>query len=148
MMIDRKIYLMEKYLSGEADTEERKEFERLISYDRDLKEDYEEQKRIKEALNKMQLKNPSREVWDNYWMSVYNKVERGIAWIAISIGAVILIVFAVLEAVQKFMEDTQTPAAVKIGIVFFVAGLLILVFSLIREKLFTHKRDKYKEIQR
>ncbi len=146
-MNERFIYLIEKYFDGELTSDEKNEFDSLL-LDENLKNEFEEQKRVKEVLNKMKLKNPSAEVWDKYWLGVYNKVERGIAWIAISIGVLILIVYGSIEAVENFLADTQTPGIVKFGISALVIGGLILLFSLIREKLFTGTRDKYKEVQR
>ena len=148
MISEKFIILMEKYFSNEISSEEKKEFEELINSNSNLKAEFEEQKGIKEVLNKMKLKNPSREVWDSYWMGVYNRIERGIAWVVISVGALIFFGYASYEIVNAFIKDTQAPGLAKIGISMLVFGGLILLFSLIREKLFTSKRDKYKEIQR
>ena len=146
-MNERFIYLIEKYFSNELTNDEKNEFDSLL-LDKKLRSEFEEQKRVKEVLNKMQLKNPSTEVWDKYWFGVYNKVERSIAWIAISVGFLVLLVYGSIEAVEKFLADTQTPGIVKFGISALVIGGVILLFSVIREKFFTHSRDKYKEVQR
>ena len=142
------IVLMEKYFSNDISKEEKIEFEKMLISDSQLQSEFEEQKRIKEVLNKMKLKNPSREVWDSYWMGIYNRIERGIAWAVISIGAMIFFGYASYEIVNAFIKDTQAPVLAKIGISMLVFGGLILLFSLLREKMFTSKRDKYKEIQR
>jgi hypothetical protein len=146
-MNERFIYLIEKYFDNELTSDEKSEFDSLL-LDENLRNEFEEQKRVKEVLDKMKLKNPSVEIWDKYWLGVYNKVERGIAWIAISIGVLILIVYGSIEAVENFLADTQTPGIVKLGISALVIGGLILLFSVIREKLFIGTRDKYKEVQR
>jgi hypothetical protein len=148
MINEKYIVLMEKYLSNDISKEEKKELKDFMNSDSELKTEFEEQKKIKEVLNKMKLKNPSREVWDSYWMGVYNRIERGIAWVVISIGALIFFGYASYEIVNAFIKDTQAPVLAKIGISMLVFGGLILLFSLLREKIFTSKRDKYKEIQR
>ena len=148
-MIDQKfIALMEKYFSNEISGEEKRELDRLLKSSKELHSEFEEQKRIKEVLKKMKLKNPSREVWDSYWLGIYNRLERGLAWIVISVGAIIFFGYASFEIVNAFIKDTQAPMLAKIGISLLALGGLILLFSLIREKIFTSKRDKYKEIQR
>ena len=148
-MIDQKfIALMEKYFSNEISGEEKKELDQLLKSSKELHSEFEEQKRIKEVLNKMKFKNPSREVWDSYWLGIYNRLERGLAWIVISVGAIIFFGYASFEIVNAFIKDTQAPMLAKIGISLLAFGGLILLFSLIREKIFTSKRDKYKEIQR
>jgi len=147
-MNERFIYLNEKYLDSDITAEEKSELENLLASDSELKNEFDEQVRIKGVLTKMKLKNPSVEIWDSYWLGVYNKLERGLAWILVSLGAIILISFGTYEAVSEMLQDTSTPAAVKIGVTALLVGGLILLFSVIREKLFTYKRDKYKEIQR
>ena len=147
-MNERFIILLEKYFENEMSDSESQEFETLINSNTELKQEFEEQNRIKEVLRKMKLKNPSREVWDGYWLGIYNRVERGIAWIAISIGAIIFFGYASIEAVNSFINDTHTPPIVKVGISILVFGALVLIFSLLREKFFTSKHDKYKEVQR
>ena len=147
-MNERFIQLLEKYLNSEISSEEKIEFEKLIESNPDYRSEFEEQKRIKEVLKKMKLKNPSKEVWDNYWVGVYNNLERGIAWIAITIGAVIVLGYAAFFAVKEFLQDTGTPILLKLGISVLVFGLLFLLYSIIREKLTVGKSDKYKEIQR
>ncbi|GBD91185.1 hypothetical protein BMS3Abin04_01911 [bacterium BMS3Abin04] len=147
-MNERFIILMEKFFENELDEKEKLEFDSLLLNDHLLKKEFEEQKRIKEVLDKMKLKNPSKEFWDGYWTSLYNKLERGIAWIAISIGALILIAYGSIQAVNQFFADKQTPLIVQIGTVALVFGIIVLIFSVVREKYFTSKHDKYKEIQR
>ena len=146
-MNERFIYLIEKYFDNELNIDEKTELNSLIQNE-DLKNEFEEQKRVKEVLSKMKLKNPSVEVWDKYWVGVYNKLERGIAWLAVSVGFLILIIYGSIEVVEKFLAHTQTPGILKFGISALVIGGLILLFSVLREKFFTHTRDKYKEVQR
>lgn len=148
MINEKFVELVEKYFSNDISKEEKIEFEKMLISDSQLQSEFEEQKRIKEVLNKMKLKNPSREIWDSYWMGIYNRIERGIAWVVISIGAMIFFGYASYEIVNAFIKDTQAPVLAKIGISMLVFGGLILLFSLLREKIFTSKRDKYKEIQR
>lgn len=148
-MSDKKfIELVEKYFENELTSKEQTELENLLQNSKDLKEEFEEQKKVKEVLTRMKLKNPSREAWDSYWMGVYNRIERGLAWIVISIGALLFFGYASYEAVNAFINDTQAPPLAKLGITLLIFGALILIFSLIREKIFTSKRDKYKEVQR
>lgn len=148
MMNERKIILMEKYFDASLSSEEKREFENILLQDKEFKKEFDEQKRIKEVLNMMNLKNPTNEFWDAYWLGIYNKFERGIAWLFISIGAIIVFAYSAFIAVEKFLADTTTPALVKWGSAFLVFGLLFLLYSVIREKLTVGKKDKYKEIQR
>lgn len=147
MSNDRFIILLEKYFEDELSENEKIEFDNFLE-DEKYRSEFEEQKKVKEVFQKMTLKNPTKEFWDGYWLNTYNKLERGIAWIFISIGVLLLIGFAVVELVDRLFTDDGGPLVIKIGLVALFFGSLVLIFSLLREKLFTRKNDKFKEIQR
>jgi hypothetical protein len=147
-MNDRFIYLLENYFDNNLSEEENKELINLINSNKTLQTEFEEQKRIKEVLSKMSLKNPSREAWDNYWLGIYNRLERGIAWIILSVGAVIVLSFITINIVEGLLETNNIPLFYKAGIFLLMIGVVILFVSVVREKFFTYKNDKYKEIQR
>lgn len=148
MMEERFFELAEKYLNKNLSQQDRNELEALIIRDPKLKSELEEQEKIKEVIKKMSLKNPGKEIWDSYWLGIYNRIERSLAWIAVSVGVLILIIYGTIEAVNEFVKDTQTPAILKFGVAAIVIGILVLLFSVVREKLYTSKKDKYKEVQR
>ncbi len=147
-MKERTLYLIEKYIDGSLNSEERFEMEEIVKNSPEIKKEIEEQKKVKEVLSKMKLKNPSKEVWDSYWLGIYNRLERGLAWIAISLGLLVIFAYSSYEMVQSMINDTHTPAFVKIATAVFIFGLLVLLWSVIREKIKTSKKDKYREIQR
>ena len=147
-MNERFIYLLENYFDKNLSPEEETEFFKLIDKDPKLAEEFEEQKRVKEVLSKMMLKNPTQEAWDSYWLGIYNKIERGLAWIFISVGAVIILSFAAIKIVERFLETDNIPFLYKGGIFILVIGFVILLISLVREKFFKYRNDNYKEIQR
>jgi elongation factor P--beta-lysine ligase len=144
----RYIELIEKYFAEEISEEEKVEMEKIFSQDARLRKEFEEQKKVREALKKMKLKEPPREAWDNYWTHVYNRVERKIAWVLISIAAIVLLSYSAIESIENLLRDVQTPAIVKYAIFVLSVGLIILFVSLVREKFFVSKHDKYKEVQR
>jgi len=97
----------------------------------------------------MQFTKPAPEVWDRYWVGIYNRLERGVGWIVFSIGCVILLTYGGFQAVEAIIADPELAVIVKAGIIAVIGGLVILLISVIREKLFTARTDKYqKEVQR
>jgi len=145
---DRYIMLAEKHLDGDISDLEKSELMQILEENPELKQEIKEQKKIKEVLKKMTLKNPTKEFWDEYWLGIYNRFERKLAWILISIGAVLLFSFTAYQAITELLKDTAAPAVVKFGFLALTIGFTVLIISLLREKLFSTKRDKYKEIQR
>lgn len=140
--------LMTAALDGELSDEQKREFGNLLSASPDCQREWEEYKKLKEATMQMKFNQPPEEVWDRYWLNVYNRIERGIGWMLTSIGAMIMLFYGAFKAVESILADPQLAWIVKAGILAALAGLVILLVSVIREKLLTHKVDKYKEIQR
>jgi hypothetical protein len=132
----------------ELTSNEFNEFNHLVDNNPEFRKELEQYKKLKEVTQAMKFKSPPKEVWDNYWMNTYNKIERGIAWIIFSIGAIILITYGLFKAVEAIIADPQLEGIIKIGIIAVLLGLFILLVSVLREKLVIRKSDPYKEIQR
>lgn len=147
-MDEKLLILMEKYFENELNESEQIYFDKLLSSNQEFKREFEEQKKMKEVFRKMKFINPSDKLWDGYWEKSYNRTERGLGWLAVFLGLLILIGFASVEFVNQLYADNSTPVIIKIGTVSLVFGLLVLLFSVLREKLFTYKNDKYKGIKR
>jgi len=97
----------------------------------------------------MTLRQPSEEIWDGYWRSVYNRTERGIAWLLVSIGAIVVGAWGVWQALEDLLQNDALPVYVRMGIFAVALGLVILAISVVREKYFMHRRDPYeKEVTR
>ena len=96
----------------------------------------------------MKLKPLPEMYWDEYWQHVYNKIERGIAWILISIGTIIILAYSIWQAMEKFFQDPMEPISMKIGVGALVFGTIILFVSVLREKIMLRKDDKYRRIKR
>lgn len=145
---ERARHLMMAALDGEISRQEQEELEGLLSGDADLSEEWERLRRIKEATGMIGLAKPPEEVWGRYWESVYNKVERGIAWILGSVGAILLLSWGAWKGVMALAADPDIPSVVKFGLLSLVIGAVVLFVSVAREKLFTRARDPYREVER
>ena len=140
--------LISSYFDGELDEEQKKLVNDHIRQCSECRKEFEEMGKFEEVMGKMKLKQPSKEVWKDYWLSVYNRLERSIGWIFLSIGAMILLFFGGYKIVEGIIQDADTPLFLKIGILAFMAGIIVLLVSLAREQLFTRKRERYKEIEK
>jgi len=140
--------LMMARLDGELSGQEHQELERLLGENAGLRQEWEKLQRVKEVTGTMALKRPPEEVWDGYWRSVYNKAERGIGWILVSIGAIVLLSYGLWMMVGEILADADMPGFVKFFLFALLVGLAVLLVSVIREKLFTRKDDPYKEVER
>jgi anti-sigma factor RsiW len=140
--------LMMAELDGELAAAERQELERLVAGDPRLQREWKRFQRLKEVTDSMALKPAPPEVWDNYWASVYSRLERGIGWIFVSIGAIILLAYGAWKGVEELLADATLPWAIKAALLALVVGLVVLLVSVAREKLFVGSRERYKDIER
>lgn len=145
---DRFCLLLTAALDGELAAEEEREFRSFLAASPACQREWGQYKKLKEATMQMKFNQPPEEVWDRYWLNVYNRIERGIAWILTSIGAMVVLFYGAFKAVESILADPQLVWFVKAGILATLAGLVILLVSVVREKLLTRGADKYKEIQR
>lgn len=140
--------LISSYHNGELNEEQKKTVEEHLAHCSECKREFEEMGKLEEVMSRMELRKPPKEVWQLYWASVYNRLERRIGWILLSIGAMILLFFGGYKMVEGIVQDPTTPLFLKVGILVFMAGIIVLLFSVIRERLFVRKRERYKEVEK
>jgi len=147
---DKKYFqtLLMKAVDGELNSDEQTEFDTFISNDVDCRKEWQQMRKLKEVTKNMNFKALPQESWDNYWVNIYNRLERGLAWILFSIGAIILLTYSGFKAVESIIADPQLAGIVKAAILMVIGGSVILLVSVVREKLFIRKSDPYKEVQR
>jgi predicted anti-sigma-YlaC factor YlaD len=140
--------LVSSYYDGELADEERELVERHLEECSECRQAYREMGELREVMGKMAVNEPPKEVWKMYTESVYNRLERGIGWILVSIGAMIVLFFTGYHALKGLILDPGVPFIVKGGILCGLAGVIVLLVSLIRERVFVNKRERYKEIEK
>ncbi len=140
--------LMMSALDGEIAPGERRELEELLARDPELMEEWRSMERVKDLTSDLTYREPPEEVWEVYWESVYNKIERGIGWVLLSLGAVVLFGWGAWHAVEAIARDTTMPAGIKLAILAVAIGGIVLGVSVAREKLFAWRRDPYRRVKR
>ena len=140
--------LMMAALDGELLPGERTELDRLLAADTDLRAEWDRLSGVKEVTETMTLRRPPEETWDLYFESVYNRLERGTAWVFLSMGTLIVVGYGLWRALTSVLEDAGLPGYLKFGIFAVLFGGAILLVSVLRERLFVGKTDPYRGIER
>jgi hypothetical protein len=135
-------------LDGELSPEESENVRAHLADCQKCSEEYASFKKLKAVTGELKMKKLPEYYWDDYWSHVYNRIERGISWIFISLGAIIVLGFSAWQAFYKLIADQQINPLLKGGILILLIGLVILIVSVIREKLMIRKIDKYREVER
>lgn len=140
--------LLAGYVDGELTDAEKLEFERELSHSAELRVEMEEFMKLKEVTDGMRYADIPDQVWESYWESLYKKTERGVGWIFLSVGAIIVACFGLYEVFYKLFTDPDAPLWLQIGLPMATVGGVILLVSYARERLFARKRERYTEVER
>jgi ferric-dicitrate binding protein FerR (iron transport regulator) len=135
-------------IDGELSGGERGELERLLDEHPALRVEWARFQRVKEVTEAMALRPAPEEVWSDYWASVYSRLERGIGWILFSLGAIVLLSYGAWTGVRELIADAAMPWFVKVSLMALTIGTVVLLVSVIREKVFVGQRQRYKDVER
>ena len=140
--------LISAYLDGELDPAEREEFEqRLVSGDVSRTE-FEEMKAMRGLTGSVQLRAFPDHEWDRYWAKTYNRMERNLGWIFLSLGAIVLVSAGLYELLRELVLDGASPWWLRAATGSAALGMGVLFVSVLRERLFVRKTDPYRGIER
>jgi hypothetical protein len=140
--------MMMSYLDNELDEEQKKRFEEHLKGCPECTKELKEFRNLKAITDEVTLVEPEDKLWADYWSGVYNRIERGTGLIIFSIAAIILIIFCGFKMIENIIENPNVECIFKLGLVLFIIGLAILLVSVLRERLYFHKKDRYKDVRR
>jgi len=136
-------------LDGELSEKEKTSLEVHLKGCSECQKELKEFNKMKGVMKSMKYKEPPDEVWEKYWSKIYNRLERGLGWILTSIGAMVLLFYGGFKAVESLVKDPALAVFLKVAILVLLAGVVILFVSVVRERIFIYKKDKYaKEVKR
>ncbi len=140
--------LLMGYLDEELTELEAQRMEEHLRECRDCSAELEEFRRLKEVTQNMRVVMPDDKYWDQYWSNIYNRLERRVGWILISLGAILLTSYGIYYLVASLLLQGNIPIVVRVGVVALVVGFCTLIISGLRERIFLARSDKYERIKR
>ncbi len=148
-MTDEKYKIMlAGYIDGELTAEEKADFEKYLTRDPEIRKELQTFQKLKEVTKAMKYADIPEAVWDGYWQDLYRRMERGLGWIFLSLGIIALAVLGIFHFCRDFLFDAEIPIVLRLATVLTALGTIILLVSVIRERLFAWRRDRYREVQR
>ena len=136
------------YLDNELEDEQRRAFEEHLAKCPECKGEVEEFRRLIDVTDEVVLAEPEDRIWQQYWSSIYNRIERGVGWILFSVAAILLLVYGGFKAIEEIIKDPTVGVILKAGLLTLIAGLAVLLVSVLRERLYLGKKDRYKNVRR
>ena len=85
--------------------------------------------------------------YDQYWNSKFNHIERTLSWFFLILGFTIIASYALLNFLMFLFVIDEINFAIKIGLFLIIAGLILLFISILREKVYLNRKDKYGDIK-
>jgi len=140
--------LMMGYLDNELSDEARRRFEEHVAGCPECARELKEFKRLKAITDEVTLVEPEDRIWQDYWSGIYNRIERGVGWIIFSVAAILLTIYGGFRAIDAILKDPKVELLFKAGLLVLLVGLAILFVSVLRERIYFWKRDRYKDVRR
>ena len=140
--------LMMAYMDNELDDDQRRAFEEHLAGCPQCAKEMEEFTKLKRLTDSVALLEPEDRIWDQYWGSVYNRIERGFGWIIFSVAAIVLLIYGGFKMIEELIRDETVGLLLKVGLLTLLVGLAILFVSILRERIYFWRRDRYKDVRR
>lgn len=90
---------------------------------------------------------PSNNESDIYWSKLFNRVERAVGWFFFVTGLIILVSYTLYQFVLVLFKNSHINLFIRLGLFFIILGAVILLFSVIRERIVLSRKDKYTEVK-
>ena len=131
-------------IDGEQTPEETSEINAHLIKCADCREEYAQLRETAVKIETISFEEPSDAVLKKLWKSPYSRWTRQSALFLVFAGWLALIVYGLVEVFRRGNE----PVFPKVAIAAIIFGFIILLFSVIRERIHTYKSDPYKEVRR
>ncbi|MEN8151055.1 MAG: zf-HC2 domain-containing protein [Planctomycetota bacterium] len=139
--------LLMGYLDGELDEDDERAIEARLREDPELRRDEREFRRLKQLTDGIEFIEPTEAEWRQHWSFVYNRLERGIGWLLLSVGSLILLLTGAWYLLTDFFLDPEQPFLLRLGVGTAVAGGVFIGVSVARERIRIYRYDRYNEVE-
>jgi anti-sigma factor RsiW len=136
------------FVDGELEPADEARIRAHLEADEDTRREVEDLRRLKNMTDQLRLKEPPDEEWEAFWRSVYNRAERSLGWILLTVGVIVLGAWALVQLATALVSTTDIPLLVKAGIFVLAGGVLTLLVSAIRERIHKRRHTRYKDVKR
>jgi len=133
-----------RLVDGELTAEEKSSYEAHVRGCDACRRELESLGRIIAFADELRFRVPDDEFWDGYWESVYRRSERGVGFLLLIAGALVLLGYGLFRLVTGPHVLTVQGIAIALALV----GLAVLFISVARERYHESRNDPYRKVQR
>ena len=140
--------LLSAYVDGELDPADVARIEAHLAANADTRREVEQLRRLKEVTGALRLKEPPPETWEAFWQSTYNRSERSLGWLLFGLAVLVLGGWGVTHLLKALLGTDSLPFIVKGAVIGGMAGLGLLMISVVGVRLHKRSRTRYKDVIR
>lgn len=140
--------LITGFVDNELDSDEQVRLQEHLQSCQSCRQELERAKMLKTTLDMMAIRTPEDDFWDGYWAGIYNRLERQSAWILFTVGVIVMATGGVVTLFRELLFAEDTPLWVTLGGTVTVAGVVVMICSLIRERCRVNRHERYKDVRR
>ena len=131
--------LLSGYVDDELDTEQRRKVETHLDICPSCRNELRQMNLVAEAASQLSVRPLPDDVWDTFLEDVYNRLERRTGWVLFWAGLCAVLLYGVYH----FALDPWATPLQKALVALPAAGACVLFVSVLRQRLFVARTDRY-----
>lgn len=136
--------LLSGYLDAELYQQQRQSVRVHLERCPACRAEYEALASQRDELRALQLPEPQESEWSNTMQRIAFKSTRITGWLLWIGGAVVL----ALYGLYAFLRDPDVHVLERVGVLAVILGFVLLLITVLQERLAALKSDRYKDIQK
>lgn len=140
---DEKFARLSGYLDGELTQQEAQRVSLLIETDPDYKALYKELSMMRHEIQSLSLQEQELEHLDRLFNEPVAKTSRIVGFVLLGVGALVIVAFTLF----KILTNPEIGLLEKCLVGTVSGGSLLLLFSVLRQRIQAAKKDKYKRVK-
>ena len=131
-------------IDGELTPQETSEVDAHLIRCASCREEYEQLRETADKIGTISFEEPHDQVLDKLWRSPYSRFTRNSGLLLVFAGWLSLVIYGLYEA----FKSNDEPVFSKIAVAAVLIGFIILLITVVRERIISYKTDPYKEVRR
>ncbi len=144
----KEAHLLSAYVDGELNSQDVARVEAHLADNKESRLEVDGLRRFNQVTGSLRLKEAPPEQWEGFWNSFLNRAERSLGWLLLTVGVAIIGTWSLYNLLVALVASESLPLYVKGGIFAAAAGILVLLFSVVRERIHKRSKTRYKDIIR
>jgi len=136
--------LLSAYLDGELTQQDGQKVAVHLEDCPACREVYEDFRRLRADIKRLEWPGPDETQWSRLMAGLTFKVTRGLGWLLWVGGLVILAAYGAYE----FLRDFSFRSVERVGVLALILGLVVLLWTVLAERIAALPKDRYKDIEK